>query len=170
MRKFSCSECLIPQTSGRLLITNNITSATAVEHFRKKRQDRTIPFLPHRGSETQIDMSKSVHDFDASDDVSGSECKSSKEKKKKEKPKMVTPFAIFRYADWPDTLLMAAGTIFAAVHGASLPVMMIVFGDMTNSFVQSGIPISNISLGNFSLGNFSFDNMSQYQMRLYRNK
>uniref|UniRef100_A0A670ZUK4 ATP binding cassette subfamily B member 4 n=1 Tax=Pseudonaja textilis TaxID=8673 RepID=A0A670ZUK4_PSETE len=44
----------------------------------------------------------------------------------------------FRYSDSLDKLLMIVGTIFAALHGASLPVMMIVFGDMTNTFVGSG--------------------------------
>uniref|UniRef100_A0A670ZUJ1 ATP binding cassette subfamily B member 4 n=1 Tax=Pseudonaja textilis TaxID=8673 RepID=A0A670ZUJ1_PSETE len=58
-----------------------------------------------------------------------------REKKKiKEKINMVSPFAVFRYSDSLDKLLMIVGTIFAALHGASLPVMMIVFGDMTNTF------------------------------------
>uniref|UniRef100_A0A670ZUF2 ATP binding cassette subfamily B member 4 n=1 Tax=Pseudonaja textilis TaxID=8673 RepID=A0A670ZUF2_PSETE len=62
-----------------------------------------------------------------------------REKKKiKEKINMVSPFAVFRYSDSLDKLLMIVGTIFAALHGASLPVMMIVFGDMTNTFVGSG--------------------------------
>uniref|UniRef100_A0ABM5GNJ0 ATP-dependent translocase ABCB1 isoform X1 n=1 Tax=Pogona vitticeps TaxID=103695 RepID=A0ABM5GNJ0_9SAUR len=103
-------------------------------------------------------MSKRVDGLDSADNESGTKNKSSKEEKKKQKPPMVSPFAIFRYADWPDTLLMAAGTLFAAVHGASLPVMMIVFGDMTNSFVQSGMPPINISLDNID-----FLNISQYR-------
>lgn len=43
----------------------------------------------------------------------------------------------FRYADWMDKLLMVVGSIMAAAHGACLPLMMIVFGDMTDSFVDS---------------------------------
>uniref|UniRef100_A0A8C5SUG8 ABC transmembrane type-1 domain-containing protein n=1 Tax=Laticauda laticaudata TaxID=8630 RepID=A0A8C5SUG8_LATLA len=62
-----------------------------------------------------------------------------REKKKiKEKINMVSPLAVFRYSDSLDKLLMIVGTIFAALHGASLPVMMIVLGDMTNTFVGSG--------------------------------
>ncbi|XP_032093915.1 ATP-dependent translocase ABCB1 isoform X1 [Thamnophis elegans] len=70
---------------------------------------------------------------------------SQKEKKKiKEKINMVSPFAVFRYSDSLDKLLMIVGTIFAALHGASLPVMMIVFGDMANTFVGSGtLPLDN---------------------------
>ncbi|XP_058037982.1 ATP-dependent translocase ABCB1 [Ahaetulla prasina] len=70
-----------------------------------------------------------------SEDASGSQ----KEKKKtKEKINMVSLFAVFRYSDSLDKLLMIVGTIFAALQGASLPVMMIVFGRMTNTFVGSG--------------------------------
>ncbi|XP_070583540.1 ATP-dependent translocase ABCB1 [Erythrolamprus reginae] len=77
----------------------------------------------------------------AFEDASGNQ----KEKKKiKEKIKMVGLFAVFRYSDFLDKLLMIVGTIFAALHGSSLPVMMIVFGDMTNTFVGSGnLPLAN---------------------------
>ncbi|NWI13941.1 MDR1 protein, partial [Crypturellus soui] len=50
----------------------------------------------------------------------------------------------FRYADWVDILLMVIGLIAAAANGTGLPLMIIVFGDMTNSFVLSGLP-SNLS-------------------------
>uniref|UniRef100_A0A669QZ44 ATP binding cassette subfamily B member 4 n=1 Tax=Phasianus colchicus TaxID=9054 RepID=A0A669QZ44_PHACC len=43
----------------------------------------------------------------------------------------------FRYSDRQDKLLMALGTTMAVLHGASLPLMMIVFGDMTDSFIAS---------------------------------
>ncbi|XP_044151513.1 ATP-dependent translocase ABCB1 [Bufo gargarizans] len=59
-----------------------------------------------------------------------------KEKKKEEKPKMVSPFTMFRYSGGVDKLLMLVGTIAAMAHGASLPLMMLVFGEMTDSFVD----------------------------------
>ncbi|KAM8810396.1 ATP-binding cassette sub-family B member 5 [Eudromia elegans] len=67
--------------------------------------------------------------------------KTEKKKKKKEKPKkkVVGIFELFRYADWVDILLMIVGLIAAAANGTGLPLMIIVFGDMTNSFVQSGL-------------------------------
>uniref|UniRef100_A0A8B9V3A5 Uncharacterized protein n=1 Tax=Anas zonorhyncha TaxID=75864 RepID=A0A8B9V3A5_9AVES len=43
----------------------------------------------------------------------------------------------FRYSDWRDKFLMVLGTTMAILHGAGLPVMMIVFGDMTDSFITS---------------------------------
>uniref|UniRef100_A0A8C8BBR8 ATP-binding cassette sub-family B member 5 n=1 Tax=Otus sunia TaxID=257818 RepID=A0A8C8BBR8_9STRI len=41
----------------------------------------------------------------------------------------------FRYADWVDVLLMVVGLISAAANGTGLPLMIIVFGEMTNSLV-----------------------------------
>jgi len=43
----------------------------------------------------------------------------------------------FRYSDRQDKLLMVLGTTMAVLHGASLPLMMIVFGDMTDTFIAS---------------------------------
>uniref|UniRef100_A0A8C3RRY3 ATP binding cassette subfamily B member 4 n=1 Tax=Chelydra serpentina TaxID=8475 RepID=A0A8C3RRY3_CHESE len=40
----------------------------------------------------------------------------------------------FRYSDWLDKLLMVLGSAMAILHGAALPIMMIIFGDMTDSF------------------------------------
>ncbi|NXX42987.1 MDR1 protein, partial [Tricholaema leucomelas] len=58
----------------------------------------------------------------------------------------VSPLSQFRYASWTDTLLMVLGTLLAVVHGSSLPIAMIIFGDMTDSFVASG----NTSLTNLT--------------------
>lgn len=44
----------------------------------------------------------------------------------------------FRYSSCLDKLLMIVGSLLAIVHGSSLPIMMIIFGDMTDSFVSSG--------------------------------
>lgn len=49
----------------------------------------------------------------------------------------------FRYSDWQDKLFMSLGTIMAIAHGSGLPLMMIVFGEMTDKFVNTS--------GNFSL-------------------
>nr|XP_009679076.1 PREDICTED: ATP-binding cassette sub-family B member 5 isoform X2 [Struthio camelus australis] len=67
--------------------------------------------------------------------------KTKKKKKENEKPekKVVGIFELFLYADWVDILLMIVGLIAAAANGTGLPLMIIVFGDMTNSFVLSGL-------------------------------
>ncbi|XP_054241150.1 ATP-dependent translocase ABCB1 isoform X2 [Indicator indicator] len=64
--------------------------------------------------------------------------KDKKKKKKAEKANMVSPLKMFRYSSWSDRLLMLLGTLLAVAHGSSLPITMIIFGDMTDSFVGTG--------------------------------
>ncbi|NXF01571.1 MDR1 protein, partial [Smithornis capensis] len=45
----------------------------------------------------------------------------------------------FCYANWVDVLLMVVGLIAAAGNGTGMPLMIIIFGEMTNSFVLSGM-------------------------------
>lgn len=45
----------------------------------------------------------------------------------------------FKYGTCFDYFLMFVGSFCAICHGAALPSMIIVFGDMTNTFVNSGI-------------------------------
>ncbi|XP_070643507.1 uncharacterized protein [Bos indicus] len=73
---------------------------------------------------------------------------SSQAKEKMKKVHLIGPLTLFRYSDWQDKLFMSFGTIMAITHGSGLPLMMIVFGEMTDRFVNTG--------GNFSLPvNFS---------------
>ncbi|GAV01568.1 hypothetical protein RvY_12259 [Ramazzottius varieornatus] len=57
---------------------------------------------------------------------------------KQDKAAQVGVFEIFRFADKWDIMLMVVGTICATIFGLCLPVMIIVLGDMTNSFIQDG--------------------------------
>ncbi|XP_067869087.1 ATP-binding cassette, sub-family B (MDR/TAP), member 4 isoform X2 [Heterodontus francisci] len=70
----------------------------------------------------------------------------SKTKEKEKKPEMVGPLTLFRYADCVDKLLMVLGSIAAFLHGVSLPLMIIVFGQMTDSFVEHGSMQGNLTL------------------------
>ncbi|NWZ66808.1 MDR1 protein, partial [Acrocephalus arundinaceus] len=45
----------------------------------------------------------------------------------------------FCYADGVDVLLMIVGLVAAAANGTGMPLLIIIFGDMTNSFVLSGV-------------------------------
>ncbi|XP_065609379.1 ATP-binding cassette sub-family B member 5 [Cyrtonyx montezumae] len=65
--------------------------------------------------------------------------KTKKKKKNKSEKKVVGIFELFRYADWVEILLMVVGLIAAAANGTGLPLMIIIFGDMTNVFVLSGV-------------------------------
>ncbi|XP_028607313.2 ATP-dependent translocase ABCB1 isoform X1 [Podarcis muralis] len=108
-------------------------------------------------SQAKANMNGKLEEMAEINNASQVERKSSKEKPSKEKPKKVSPFTMFRYADCLDKLLMILGTVMSALHGASLPLMMIVFGDMTDSFVNAAkyFPTSNGSLVNGSLPNIS---------------
>uniref|UniRef100_A0A8C3CCA0 ATP-binding cassette sub-family B member 5 n=1 Tax=Cairina moschata TaxID=8855 RepID=A0A8C3CCA0_CAIMO len=79
--------------------------------------------------------------FQHDEDLEQSDQLKTKKKTKENKPekKVVGVFELFRYADWLDILLMVVGLIAAAANGTGLPLMIIVFGDMTNSFVLSGV-------------------------------
>ncbi|XP_025923473.1 multidrug resistance protein 1-like [Apteryx rowi] len=93
------------------------------------------------------------HETTASRQGCESEDKRKENKKKAEKANVVSPLTLFRYSSWTDKLLMIVGTLLAIAHGTSLPVVMIIFGDMTDSFVTSANTTfpGNISSMNFSL-------------------
>uniref|UniRef100_A0A8D1Y186 Multidrug resistance protein 1 n=1 Tax=Sus scrofa TaxID=9823 RepID=A0A8D1Y186_PIG len=63
--------------------------------------------------------------------------KKSKNDKKEKKP-AVSVLAMFRYSNWLDRLYMLLGTTAAIIHGTGLPLMMLVFGEMTDSFASIG--------------------------------
>uniref|UniRef100_A0A8C2EWR4 ABC-type xenobiotic transporter n=1 Tax=Cyprinus carpio TaxID=7962 RepID=A0A8C2EWR4_CYPCA len=81
--------------------------------------------------------------------------KEKKSKKKTEPVKTVGFFQLFRYATCPEVLLMLIGLLCAAAHGVALPLMCVVFGEMTDSFVLSGKCLSQMFAGNFS-GNYTY--------------
>ncbi|KAI1242690.1 hypothetical protein IHE44_0000229 [Lamprotornis superbus] len=97
-------------------------------------------FKMHSEDEKKYTADGNSHEIAASsqDHESEDKHKEKKKKKKGEKPKMVSPFTLFRYSSWSDKLLMILGTLLAVAHGSSLPIAMIIFGDMTDSFVASG--------------------------------
>ncbi|XP_071385297.1 ATP-dependent translocase ABCB1 [Centroberyx affinis] len=73
--------------------------------------------------------------------------------KKEKEPKlpMVGPIALFRFADGLDIALILLGTVMAMVNGVVLPLMCIVFGDMTDSFIDNSIQSQiNISIPNIT--------------------
>uniref|UniRef100_A0A8C8FDZ6 ATP-binding cassette sub-family B member 5 n=1 Tax=Oncorhynchus tshawytscha TaxID=74940 RepID=A0A8C8FDZ6_ONCTS len=75
------------------------------------------------------------------------ECKPKKGlgRKKKEPAKAVGFFQLFRYATGCEVLLMIIGLLCAALHGIALPLMCVVFGQMTDSFVQTNFTVEEIS-------------------------
>uniref|UniRef100_A0A8C9TAZ3 ATP-binding cassette sub-family B member 5 n=1 Tax=Scleropages formosus TaxID=113540 RepID=A0A8C9TAZ3_SCLFO len=61
-----------------------------------------------------------------------------KKKKQEEPAKAVGFFQLFRYATCLEVFMMVVGLLCAAAHGVALPLMCVVFGQMTDSFVASG--------------------------------
>uniref|UniRef100_A0A8C9XDY0 ABC-type xenobiotic transporter n=1 Tax=Sander lucioperca TaxID=283035 RepID=A0A8C9XDY0_SANLU len=86
--------------------------------------------------------------------ISSSESKKNGKKKEKE-PKLpvVGPIDVFRFADGLDIVYILAGTICAIIHGIVLPLMCIVFGDMTDSFIGDSMmgQINTIHPSEFSV-------------------
>ncbi|XP_038611446.1 ATP-dependent translocase ABCB1 isoform X2 [Tachyglossus aculeatus] len=62
----------------------------------------------------------------------------SQKKKEKEKKPVVGIFTMFRYSSCLDKLYMFLGTLAAMIHGAALPCIMLIFGEMTDSFADFG--------------------------------
>uniref|UniRef100_A0AAQ5ZCV0 ATP-binding cassette, sub-family B (MDR/TAP), member 4 n=1 Tax=Amphiprion ocellaris TaxID=80972 RepID=A0AAQ5ZCV0_AMPOC len=70
----------------------------------------------------------------------------------------------FRFSDNLDTLMILVGTLMAMVNGVVLPLMCIVFGDMTDSFISD----SAAGLGNITLPpNFYANSTLQEEMTTF---
>ncbi|XP_033762473.1 LOW QUALITY PROTEIN: ATP-dependent translocase ABCB1-like [Pecten maximus] len=61
-----------------------------------------------------------------------------KEDEKEKETPTVGAFEIFKFSDKWDKLMMILGVIGATAHGLALPCLIIIFGEMTDSFVDSG--------------------------------
>ena len=51
----------------------------------------------------------------------------------------------FRYSTGLDKLLMLVGTLCALAHGACLPILLLVFGDMTDLFIDAAQNADNLN-------------------------
>ncbi|KAM4907055.1 ATP-binding cassette sub-family B member 5 [Sylvia borin] len=89
----------------------------------------------HEGNVEQIDQLKPK--------------KKMKEDEKSEK-RMVGFLELFCYADGVDVLLMIVGLVAAAANGTGMPLLIIFFGEMTNSFVLSGMQPNDTSVNSSS--------------------
>ncbi|XP_031432465.1 ATP-binding cassette, sub-family B (MDR/TAP), member 4 isoform X2 [Clupea harengus] len=91
---------------------------------------------------------------------------SEKKEEKPEKMEMVGTFEIFRFASSVDILFMVVGTVMALANGAVLPAMVIVFGDMTDSFVGDASLPPNITLPpNFTIPQQSNETLGEQMTR-----
>ncbi|XP_059085287.1 ATP-dependent translocase ABCB1-like isoform X5 [Tigriopus californicus] len=77
------------------------------------------------------------------------EDKVKQEKKKDEEPSLppVAIHRLFRFASSRDLFLIFLAIIAAIIGGCSMPVMIILFGDLANTFVQNDLNVSQICVG-----------------------
>ncbi|KAK9396314.1 ATP-binding cassette sub-family B member 5 [Crotalus adamanteus] len=75
--------------------------------------------------------------------------KNNETSKKKEK-QMIGFFELFSFADALDIILMIVGSIAAVATGTGQPIIIIIFGQMTNSFVVTSF---NVSTGSAEINN-----------------
>ena len=57
----------------------------------------------------------------------------------------ISAFGIFRYADKWDWILMLVGSVAAGLMGASMPVFALLWGNITDSFLNGGDEMVNAS-------------------------
>lgn len=53
--------------------------------------------------------------------------------------------AQFRFATWKEGLMMAVGSVCSLVHGAASPLMLLVYGMMTNTFVEYELEVQELT-------------------------
>ncbi|XP_032384811.1 bile salt export pump [Etheostoma spectabile] len=66
------------------------------------------------------------------------------DKKKKDKMPSVGYFQLFRFASCKDTVMMIVGGLCAVIHGAASPLMLLVYGQMTNTFVAYELEVQEL--------------------------
>uniref|UniRef100_A0A4W5JSU0 ATP-binding cassette, sub-family B (MDR/TAP), member 11a n=1 Tax=Hucho hucho TaxID=62062 RepID=A0A4W5JSU0_9TELE len=72
------------------------------------------------------------------------DCFDCRDGKKNKKLLDVGFFQLFRFATWKDTLMMVVGGLCALVHGAASPLMLLVYGMMTNTFVAYELEVQEL--------------------------
>ncbi|CAG0888376.1 unnamed protein product [Darwinula stevensoni] len=73
-----------------------------------------------------------------------------KAKKDKEEVHKVPLTKLYRYTDKVDLCLLFVGTVFSIIHGAGFPALGIIFGQMTNTFIQASIGDAGLQVTNVS--------------------
>ncbi|KAM9346838.1 bile salt export pump [Symphorus nematophorus] len=67
-----------------------------------------------------------------------------RDEKKKENTPSVGYFQLFRFATWKDTVMMVVGGFCALMHGAASPLMLLVYGMMTDTFVSYEVEVQEL--------------------------
>ncbi|CAI8010328.1 ATP-dependent translocase ABCB1 [Geodia barretti] len=57
------------------------------------------------------------------------------------KPKAISIFTLFRFSTILDRILLFIGVICAMIHGSAFPVVMLIFGQLTDNFIDQAITL-----------------------------
>uniref|UniRef100_A0AAR2K970 Bile salt export pump n=1 Tax=Pygocentrus nattereri TaxID=42514 RepID=A0AAR2K970_PYGNA len=69
---------------------------------------------------------------------------SKKDKKKDEPTIRVGFFQLFRFATWREVCMMIFGSVCAMLHGSAQPLMLLVFGMLTDTFIEYDIELNEL--------------------------
>ncbi|XP_071324542.1 ATP-dependent translocase ABCB1 [Trachinotus anak] len=119
-----------------------------------------------KGEMEMLSTGKREQNGDLSESKKNGKKSKKKEKEQVEKLPMVGPIAVFRFADSWDIVMILVGTVMAMINGVVLPLMCVVFGDMTDSFVMDSV----MSQINTSSPNFTYpqsNNTLQEDMKVF---
>ncbi|XP_041858135.1 bile salt export pump [Melanotaenia boesemani] len=70
--------------------------------------------------------------------------KGGKDEKKKGNALSVGYFQLFRFSTWKDKAMMVVGSLCALIHGAASPLMLLVYGMMTDIFVTYELEVQEL--------------------------
>uniref|UniRef100_A0A8C2HHN7 ATP-binding cassette, sub-family B (MDR/TAP), member 11a n=1 Tax=Cyprinus carpio TaxID=7962 RepID=A0A8C2HHN7_CYPCA len=87
-------------------------------------------------------VDKTTKSYKADEDA---DLKNGIDKTKKEKALTVGFFQLFRFATWKEVLMMVEGSVCSLVHGAASPLMLLVYGMMTNTFVGYELEVQELA-------------------------
>uniref|UniRef100_A0A8C4ZX91 Bile salt export pump n=1 Tax=Gadus morhua TaxID=8049 RepID=A0A8C4ZX91_GADMO len=65
-------------------------------------------------------------------------------------------FQLFRFASKRDVLMMVVGTLCAVLHGSAQPLMLLVFGMLTDTFIDYDIELNEILDIEYEMTNFAY--------------
>ncbi|XP_060590153.1 ATP-dependent translocase ABCB1-like isoform X2 [Ruditapes philippinarum] len=107
-------------------VSEKAGDSVAMNGFSATNYDKSVDELPEKSANG------------GKEDKKDGDTDSKADEKKEEETPMVGLFEVFRYSTKRDRLFMILGTLCAMIHGTAFPLMIIVFGEMTDLFVNSG--------------------------------
>ncbi|XP_066503109.1 bile salt export pump-like [Hoplias malabaricus] len=91
------------------------------------------------------DLSGEEQNADYMTMASSKKDKKSKADKKKEEPTIrIGFFQLFRFATWREVCMMILGSVCAVIHGSAQPLMLLVFGLLTDTFIEYDIELNEL--------------------------